>query len=899
MICTHKLQPNAFECCGRIAAFVAIVMTNVLSTTFALPTKTELLPTDIAQTEKALAAQTLDDGWPREFSSSGHVVRIFEPQIEHWKAFERLEFYCAIAVAEYPRDSETSAQREWIFGTMHASAATEVSLDDRLVVLSDQQIESITFADVTDEEAAEFAKIVTAAAPADRPQTISLDRLVAAIDASEADVRRVPVEFAPPRIVWSDREAILVTFTGMPRFKPVSRDNAAILFAINTNWDVFLDSASGRYYLLDDQVWLTTKELHQGPWTGTEKLPMQLARLPNDENWSDVRAALPARTPTTIPVVYVATTPTELIVTDGLPEFEAIPNTRLMLVTNTDNDLVYDGPGAHYYLLAAGRWFRAPSLSGPWSEASASLPLEFRLIPEDSIAGHLLASIPGTADADEAAILASIPQKAEVDRSRTMLEVTYEGTPIFLPIPTTTVLYATNTPYDVFCVDKRYYCCFNAVWFFALTPLGPWMVADWLPVAIYTIPPNFPGYNVTYVRIYEATPTTVVVGYTAGYTGATVATTGVVMFGLGVVVGTQLSDHDWWWPHHHRPFAFSYGCGAVWHRRSGGFIAWNHRYGPYGGAGHGAIYSPTTGKYTRGGLRHGPEHGPEHGPHRGPHHGDHRDEYRAAYNPATANDGARVSSVAPYATWSRGVTTHGERWMRGATETAPRPSAGAVRGSGGGESVRDKHRWANGTTVAHDHAGDLYAGHDGNVYRKSESGWEQIGVGRGTATDRSARKTEPAAARQEKGAVHRDGATDTAKDDAHRDQPTKAPTGTAPKVRTPPSPKPTAGQPPPSKPTATKPTTTEPTTTKPTVAKRTPATVRPVPQPPTSVARDAHVRQRADRAVQHHASVDSSGSRGTAGSGSTRSRPTGGGRPGGSTRSSSGKAGTAHGGGRR
>ena len=50
---------------------------------------------------------------------------------------------------------------------------------------------------------------------------------------------------------------------------------------------------------------------------------------------------------------------------------------------------------------------------------------------------------------------------------------------------------------------------------------------------IYTIPPSSPIYYVTYVKIYEATPQYVYVGYTPGYLGTVVSPYGTVVYGTG------------------------------------------------------------------------------------------------------------------------------------------------------------------------------------------------------------------------------------------------------------------------------------------------------------------------------------------------------------------------------
>ena len=60
---------------------------------------------------------------------------------------------------------------------------------------------------------------------------------------------------------------------GEPQFKPVATNRTELLFALNTNWDVLYDAASGQYYLRNGEGWLTTKEVLKGPWIPTKKKP--------------------------------------------------------------------------------------------------------------------------------------------------------------------------------------------------------------------------------------------------------------------------------------------------------------------------------------------------------------------------------------------------------------------------------------------------------------------------------------------------------------------------------------------------------------------------------------------------------------------------------------------------
>ena len=108
----------------------------------------------------------------------------------------------------------------------------------------------------------------------------------------------------------------------------------------------------------------------------------------------------------------------------------------------------------------------------------------------------------------------------------------YVGAPEFVNIPGTSVTYAKNTPSDVLRIGDLYFLCFQGVWFVSTATNGPWAAADTVPQEIYTIPESSPKYNVTYVRIYHSTPTTIVVGYTPGYYGAYISGA-VVVWGTG------------------------------------------------------------------------------------------------------------------------------------------------------------------------------------------------------------------------------------------------------------------------------------------------------------------------------------------------------------------------------
>src|SRR6185295_8350131 len=116
-------------------------------------------------------------------------------------------------------------------------------------------------------------------------------------------------------------------------------------------------------YLRNGETWLRAVDL-KGPWSSAGKLPDSFAKLPEDDNWKDVRANLPGKPADKLPTVYVSTTPAELISLQGEPKYEPVPGTRLLWISNTESDLFRLGKDGPIFYLVSGRWFRAPNLNG-------------------------------------------------------------------------------------------------------------------------------------------------------------------------------------------------------------------------------------------------------------------------------------------------------------------------------------------------------------------------------------------------------------------------------------------------------------------------------------------------------------------------------------------------------
>jgi hypothetical protein len=636
--------------------------------------------------------------WPRVFEQGGDQVTVYDPQIDSWDNYEKLHARSAVGV-------KASGAPQEDFGVMEYEVETQVDLDTRQVLLMNRKIKALRMQGIAKEAAGKSEAIVRRILETQPSLKLSLNFALAYIEKNARKVPSVPVNLAPPPIYASEDPAILVIFLGQPDFKDVK--GTGLQFATNTNWDVLFDPAGARYYLLNGEGWLTTTNLATGGWEATTSLPADMANLPRDENWSETRKAIPGK-PIPAPKVFVALEPSELIVIEGRPVFSPISGTRLAVVTNTTSDLFRHEAEGNFYFLASGRWFRAPTLNGPWSGATADLPEDFAKIPEDNPKAEVRASVPGTPEADDAVLLAGVPRKATVNRKEVTISVTYDGSPKFEALEKTQVSYAVNSPYTVLEVQGRYYCCHEAVWFESGSPTGPWSVCASVPSEIYAIPSTHPTYPVTYVRVYSSTPEVVVVGYTSGYTGMYVSS-GVVMFGMGFAIAYNRA----YWPYHYNHYWYGYGCGARYNWYAGTCYRGSYAYGPYGGAGFSAGYNPATGNYVRGASAYGP----------------YGSRYAAqSYNPYTGTYKARAGGSTPYSSWERGVATRGNEWARGGYYSNSRGTVAGVETSRGGRAVgvesAQGERAAVGTK-----GGDVYAGRDGNVYRKSDGGWQKYSDG--------------------------------------------------------------------------------------------------------------------------------------------------------------------------
>jgi hypothetical protein len=642
-----------------------------------------------------------DNGWPREIERPKGKIMIYQPQLESFEG-DRLKSRAAVSV--------TLKDAEPVFGAVWFDARVMTDRDTRMVSLLEVNIPDLKFPNATDEQLKRLTEIIKEEIPK-WDLTISLDRLLTGLELIEKKKQMVGrLKNDPPVILFAQHPSVLVTIDGKPELRPVEKSQ--LMRVVNTPFLIVLETGSKTYYLKGGSEWLSASDI-MGPWKTSENPPAEVLATATD---NDTESPTTTSAPSPMdekPQIIVATEPTELIVSEGAPKYTPLTGTGLLYMSNTESDIFMEISSQQLYVLLTGRWFSSKSLKGPWAYVpSDKLPEDFSKISEDSEKGYVRAQVAGTDESVEAVQEAYIPQTARIDRSKASITVEYEGEPRFEKIDNTSMEYAVNTSENVIKVGDKYYCCHEAVWYVADDPEGPWTVCASVPSDIYQIPPSCPMYPVTYVQVYETTPTEVYVGYTPGYVGSYV-------YDGTVVYGTGYPYHGWCGGSYYYPRPVTYGFGAHYNWVNGN---WGFRVGAAGPNGW-IVGGYRNGKYYTGwwaaGGRYGGIHGGWWGNNRYPVATPYRGNINRNVNVGNINVGNRVGVGNRY--------DYGRRYDYGHRNNIYNRQGNLDR------NIRQTPRVnqpiagvrPGGVSPAQRPANNVFADRDGSVYRRTNDGWQR------------------------------------------------------------------------------------------------------------------------------------------------------------------------------
>jgi hypothetical protein len=784
---------------AMILGFGAIAVAAEPPTTKAPPAKTaaKQVPANAAGPRKTIDARP----WPRQYLVDGVAFSIYRPQIDTWSG-NRLAARAVMAVKTgETKDEAGNPVSQQIYGVMWLTARTETDKLARELILDQLVIDKVNFPTAKDKEAAYLALARKVSPTTEQVVSLNQVEAALALNASgDSAVASRPVDNDPPEIIFAFQPSVLVLIDGQPVFRPsivagVERviNTRAVLFRHQGS---FYASNGGKWSTAVslDGPWGAMAKPPPAVLQAAAAAQKAAASEPKPPAGTPLKAAAPQ--------VIVRTKRAELITVEGDPVFAEIAGTSLKYVSNTPADVLIDGSGAWYVAIAGRWFSGPSSKGPWRYVDPTALPAEFAKIPGDSPKSAVLALVPGTPEAKEALVANAVPQTATVNRREAKFEAKYDGEPQFKPIETTSITYAANSQAPVLRVGAGdYYAVENGVWFTAKAPRGPWIVATSVPDEIYKIPSWSALHYVTYAYVYGSDGDEIYVGYTPGYYG-TVVSKGVVVYGTGYpcaswvgntwygcptpygygaafgyasAVGWSLTFgwgwydpwyDPWWGPWGY--YGYGYYPGGYYPGYYGGAVAGNV-YGRWGNsvvAGTAAAWAnPYTGNYGRagaGGYANTVTGGRGYG-YAGRNTNIYTGNSTAAaggirYNPQTgrvvSGSGGSISNIYTgegVAGGSRTVTNSntGRTTQTGGVAARGDQGAGAA---GGFRTTGPNGGSAAGAGYVHyDRAsgdvsrggvaninGDIYAGKDGNVYKRNDDGsWAQAGEGgRFSNTDR-------------------------------------------------------------------------------------------------------------------------------------------------------------------
>jgi hypothetical protein len=180
------------------------------------------------------------------------------------------------------------------------------------------------------------------------------------------------------RIIFSPVPALLIRINGEPKYEQVT--STELQRVVNTTALIVRDVA-GMHYLRRGDTWMEADDL-TASWSTAGTVP-EGAEVALTQALSDKHADLFAsrQTQGPMPVVCVSTTPAELIVTDGEPQYARFKGTPLLYIRNTTGTVFREPTDQELYVRVPTGWLRAWTANGPWQP-----------VPEDKLPADLMAA---------------------------------------------------------------------------------------------------------------------------------------------------------------------------------------------------------------------------------------------------------------------------------------------------------------------------------------------------------------------------------------------------------------------------------------------------------------------------------------------------------------------------
>ena len=206
--------------------------------------------------------------------------------------------------------------------------------------------------------------------------------LLAAIPAPASDV-------VVPQLIFTTQPTELIVIQGVPDLEEVLAGGG--LYYVSNAWAPLLYHGGKWYYPVAGRWFVAESLVADGGWIYAEELPTVFADIPPDHALGYLRATVPG-TPEARLAALEAVLPTRTtvprgaapgidVVYDGEPDFQPVPDTTVQRAVNSPQHVLL--VDAVYYLCFEGAWYRSADAQGPWA-ATDDVPDAIYDIPPES-----------------------------------------------------------------------------------------------------------------------------------------------------------------------------------------------------------------------------------------------------------------------------------------------------------------------------------------------------------------------------------------------------------------------------------------------------------------------------------------------------------------------------------
>jgi hypothetical protein len=196
-----------------------------------------------------------------------------------------------------------------------------------------------------------------------------------------------------PGVLFTNEPTELIVLEGAAKLETIP-ETAGLSYVTSTTSPLF--QYAGDWYFLAAGRWFATKNLNKGPWKFVPELPHAFRNIPADHAMAQVRASVPGTTGARMAVLEAQLPRKNAVARDakpsvqvtyaGDPQFEPIEKTGVSRAVNTSFDVLL--VQNTYYLCYQGAWYQGTSANGPWALA-ASVPAAIYTIPPSSPSYHV------------------------------------------------------------------------------------------------------------------------------------------------------------------------------------------------------------------------------------------------------------------------------------------------------------------------------------------------------------------------------------------------------------------------------------------------------------------------------------------------------------------------------